>query len=86
MEDKEKSQLRLLDRMFRRSRPKSPQPPATPATTGRLGLFLLSPKLEESELETGSPDVVAIHGITGDYEKTWQWEDKEGGKGNFYPP
>ncbi|KAH9204036.1 Alpha/Beta hydrolase protein [Leptodontidium sp. 2 PMI_412] len=37
----------------------------------RFGLFLLTRALNEEELRQGGVDIVAIHGITGDYERTW---------------
>ena len=45
----------------------------------RFGLFPFTADLNESQLEQGGADIVAIHGITGDYETTWQWNPEQGG-------
>ena len=37
----------------------------------RFGLFALTTALSKEELRQGGVDIVAIHGITGDYERTW---------------
>jgi hypothetical protein len=44
-----------------------------------LGLFPFSADLDEGQLGQGGADIVAIHGITGDYETTWQWDPEHGG-------
>ena len=36
-----------------------------------FGLFQLTTALSEEELSQRGPDIVAIHGITGDYIRTW---------------
>ena len=51
-----------------------------PATTlAAPGLICLTPDLEEEQLSTESPDIVAIHGINGHPIKTWTHE-----KGAFW--
>jgi hypothetical protein len=54
----------------------SPTDPLTTAAQSslpqsRLGLFPLTTALSEEELRQGGIDIVAIHGITGDFERTW---------------
>lgn len=41
------------------------------SSQSRFGLFQLTTALSEEELSQRGPDIVAIHGITGDYTRTW---------------
>jgi hypothetical protein len=41
------------------------------STQSRFGLFQLTPPLSDDQLREEGFDIVAIHGITGDYERTW---------------
>ena len=43
----------------------------SPSPRSRFGLFQLTNALREEELRQGGVDIIAIHGITGDYERTW---------------
>jgi len=50
----------------------APTAPAQLASSqSRFGLFQLTTVLSEEELSRKGPDIVAIHGITGGYERTW---------------
>ena len=58
--------------------PEEPPPTKAPTTSAqstspqsRSGLFPLTTALSEEELRQDGVDIVAIHGITGDYERTW---------------
>jgi hypothetical protein len=41
------------------------------SSQSRFGLFQLTTTLSEEELSQRGPDIVSIHGITGDYTRTW---------------
>jgi hypothetical protein len=41
------------------------------SSQSRFGLFQVTTALSEEELSQRGPDIVAIHGITGDYTRTW---------------
>ena len=45
--------------------------PERTAPTSRFGQFPMSPTLNAKQLADNGPDIVALHGITGDYEHTW---------------
>jgi hypothetical protein len=51
----------------------------------RFGLFQLTTALSEKGLSQRGPDIVAIHGITGDYTKTWTHPQGTLGLRDFLP-
>jgi hypothetical protein len=60
-----KSKTKFIQKFFKRS------PSGQTATGRKLGLLCLTPDLRDDQVNSSSPDIVAIHGICGDPEKTW---------------